>query len=120
MYREKGGGLAAPQIGGGTRLFIVNVFGEEERSGERVFINPRILDRGEELVVEEEGCLSIPEVRGNVSRPEAILCEYQDLSGEIFREEMHELEARVFQHEFDHLNGVLFLRHLNTTARLLA
>ena len=120
MYREKGVGLAAPQIGWGTRLFIVNVFGEEDRSGERVFINPRILDRGEELVVEEEGCLSIPEVRGNVSRPEAILCEYQDLSGEMFREEMNELEARVFQHEFDHLNGVLFLRHLNTTARLVA
>ena len=55
-----------------------------------------------------------------MSRPEAILCEYQDLSGEMFREEMNELEARVFQHEFDHLNGVLFLRHLNTTARLVA
>ena len=73
----------------------------------------------EETIVEEEGCLSIPEIRGNVSRPEAILCEYQDLSGETFREEMHELEARVSQHEFDHLNGVLFLRHLNTTAKLL-
>ena len=120
MYREKGVGLAAPQVGWSTRLFIVNVFGEEDRSGERVYVNPRILDKGEELIVEEEGCLSIPEVRGNVSRPEAILCEYQDLSGELFREEMHELEARVFQHELDHLNGVLFLRHLNTTARLLA
>ena len=117
MYREKGVGLAAPQIGWSARLFIVNIFGEEDRSGERVFINPRILDRGEELIVEEEGCLSIPEVRGNVSRPEAILCEYQDLSGEMFREEMNELEARVFQHEFDHLNGVLFIDHLSRLKR---
>lgn len=120
MYREKGVGLAAPQIGWSVRLFILNIYGDEDRSGERVFINPRILDKGEEITVEEEGCLSIPELRGNVSRPEAILCEYQDLSGERFREEMHELDARVFQHEFDHLNGVLFLRHLNTTAKLLA
>lgn len=120
MYNEKGVGLAAPQVGWNVRLFILNILGEEDRSGERVFINPRILDKGEEYFVEEEGCLSIPEVKGNVSRPEAILCEYQDLSGEKGREEMHELESRVFQHEFDHLNGVLFLRHLNTTAKLLA
>ena len=119
MYREKGVGLAAPQICWSVRLFIFNICGEEDSTGERVFINPRILDKGEEIIVEEEGCLSIPEIKGNVSRPEAILCEYQDLSGETFREEMHELEARVFQHEFDHLNGVLFLRHLNTTAKLL-
>ena len=54
-----------------------------------------------------------------VSRPEAILCEYQDFSGGMIRKEMYEIESRVFQHEFDHLNGVLFLRHLNTTAKLL-
>ena len=75
MYSEKGVGLAAPQIGWGARLFISNLLGEEDRSGERVFINPRILDKGEEYIIEEEGCLSIPEVRGMVSRPEAILCE---------------------------------------------
>ena len=119
MYSEKGVGLAAPQIGWGARLFISNLLGEEDRSGERVFINPRILDKGEEYIIEEEGCLSIPEVRGMVSRPEAILCEYQDFSGGMIRKEMYEIESRVFQHEFDHLNGVLFLRHLNTTAKLL-
>lgn len=120
MYRESGVGLAAPQIGWSVRLFVCNCLGQDERSGERVFINPRILDKGEEQASEEEGCLSIPEVKGKVSRPDSILAEYQDLSGEMFTEELFELDSRVFQHELDHLNGVLFLRHLNTTEKLLA
>jgi len=120
MYCESGVGLAAPQVGWGVRLFIFNCLGEEDRSGERVFINPRIIDKGEESVCEEEGCLSIPEVKGKVNRPDSLLAEYQDLSGELYREELSELDSRVFQHELDHLNGVLFLRHLNTTEKLLA
>ena len=120
MYRESGVGLAAPQVGWGVRLFIFNCLGEEDRSGERVFINPRIIDRGEDYLVEEEGCLSVPEVKGKVSRPDEILAEFQDLSGEMRREELCDIESRIFQHEFDHLNGVLFLRHLNTTEKLVA
>lgn len=120
MYSESGVGLAAPQVGWAVRLFVFNCLGQDDRSGERVFINPRIIDKGEDFISEEEGCLSIPEVKGKVSRPDAIIAEFQDLSGELLREEFHELEARVFQHEFDHLNGVLFLSHLNTTEKLLA
>jgi len=120
MYSESGVGLAAPQVGWSVRLFVCNCLGHEDRSGEKVFINPRIIDKGEEYVCEEEGCLSIPEVKGKVNRPDFLLTEYQDLSGELHREEMFELDSRVFQHELDHLNGVLFLRHLNTTEKLLA
>ena len=83
-------------------------------------LEPRIIDKGEEDVCEEEGCLSIPEVKGKVNRPDSLLAEYQDLSGELYREELFEPDSRVFQHELDHLNGVLFLRHLNTTEKLLA
>ena len=118
MYSESGVGLAAPQVGWSVRLFVCNCLGHED--GEKVFINPRIIDKGEEYVREEEGCLSIPEVKGKVNRPDSLLAEYQDLSGELYREELFEPDSRVFQHELDHLNGVLFLRHFNTTEKLLA
>ena len=120
MYGESGVGLAAPQVGWSGRLFIFNAVSEQPPEGERVFINPRIIERGEEEDIDEEGCLSIPDLRGKVKRSRRVVVESRGLDGEIVREEFVDLEARVFQHELDHLNGVLFIRHLSPTEKLFA
>ncbi|MCZ6793091.1 MAG: peptide deformylase [Planctomycetota bacterium] len=112
MYRENGVGLAAPQVGWSARLFVLNPLGAESPEGEMVFINPRVVEAdGEDI--DEEGCLSIPEVRGNVERNESVSFECQDLSGELVRRELEGLAARVAQHEYDHLDGILFIKRLS-------
>jgi peptide deformylase len=111
-------GLAATQVGWMTRLFVTNLAGPDDPSGEKVYVNPRILDaRGEEI--DEEGCLSIPEVRGPVKRHAFLRVEAQDLDGGMFQEELEGLPARAFQHELDHLDGILFIVRLSSSARLL-
>jgi peptide deformylase len=118
MYREKGVGLAAPQVAWGLRVFIVNVTGEPDPAEERIYINPRIsLAEGE--VREEEGCLSIPEVRGKVTRSQRVIVHARNLRGEDFEEEALDLKARVIQHELDHLDGILFISRLSAGDRLL-
>lgn len=118
MYREHGVGLAAPQVAWGTRLFVMNPAPEQEPSGERVYVNPRIVEtEGEEMG--EEGCLSIPDVRGHVARHRRIRIKAQDLDGSVVEEELEELPARVFQHELDHLDGILFIVRLSSSERLL-
>ena len=112
MYREFGVGLAAPQVGWSVRLFVMNPMGPEERDAERVFINPKILSAdGSEI--DEEGCLSIPDVRGRVERSATIEVEAQGLDGEMFRESLESLPARIVQHENDHLDGILFTSRLS-------
>jgi len=118
LYREKGIGLAAPQVGWSVRLFIANPTGEPDPSEERIYINPRIL-RVEEEIREEEGCLSIPGVRGLVTRSRVALISAQNLRGETFEEEAVDLKARVVQHEIDHLDGILFISRLTAGDRLL-
>lgn len=117
MYHASGVGLAAPQVGRSLRLFIVDTEQsyeqEDEESGIRqVFINPEKIEEAGEPWLYEEGCLSIPDVRAEVARPPRIRLRWRD---ERFRE--HEatfegLEARVIQHEYDHLEGVLFVDKL--------
>jgi peptide deformylase len=119
MYRERGVGLAAPQVGWSVRLFVANTKGEPDPGSERVYINPEIsLREGE--VCEEEGCLSIPGVRGKVTRSARIILRAKNLSGNAFEEDAIGLEARVLQHEFDHLDGILFLTRLSASDRMLA
>ena len=101
MYESKGIGLAAPQVGIGQRIFVVDV-GE----GPRVFINPRIIRKSGSAVM-EEGCLSIPDVSVKVKRPEKVRVKYLDADGLEHDENFEELLARVIQHENDHLNGKL-------------
>lgn len=117
MYEEHGVGLAAPQVGWGVRLFVMNPQGVEEPEAARVFINPRILDR-EGSAVDEEGCLSIPDVRGRVERATRVTVEAQDLDGVVFREDFEHLAARIVQHESDHLDGILFISRLSEADRL--
>jgi peptide deformylase len=122
MYREKGVGLAAPQVGWSARLFVVNALGESKPDGERVYINPEPTPSADaiEEVVDEEGCLSIPGVRGNVARHQRLRVRAMDLNGKVFEEDLVDLPARVFQHELDHLDGILFITRLSAAERMLA
>ncbi len=108
MYAARGIGLAANQVGLPYRLFIINPSADPaEKELEQVFINPQIIKRnGSEDA--EEGCLSLPEVYGPVTRAERITVEAFDLSGENFAYELGGIHARVVQHESDHLDGVMF------------
>jgi peptide deformylase len=118
LYKEKGIGLAAPQVGWGARLFIINTKGEPDPKEERVYVNPRILD-AEGEVRAEEGCLSIPDIRGMVTRSRKVRLSAQDLQGKLFEEEAVDLGARAVQHELDHLDGILFISRLSATDRFL-
>ena len=113
MYDSEGVGLAAPQVGQSVRLFVVDAspFAEDEPGLEdfkKVFINPEVLERSGERVPFNEGCLSIPNIREDVVREEKVVIRYQDLQGEWHEEEYDGIASRVIQHEFDHLEGVLF------------
>jgi peptide deformylase len=117
MYEAKGIGLAANQVSLPYRLFVVNVSSDPELSDEElVFINPEITKRtGSEEG--EEGCLSLPELYGQVRRAEEIVVEAFDLDGLGFEMTLDELGARVVQHETDHIDGVLFVDRMTDTAR---
>jgi len=119
MYAAEGIGLAAPQIDKSIRLFVIDLNPIDESEGKRVFVNPLIYEYGDETDEFEEGCLSIPTVREIVIRPTRIRIRYQDLEGEHFDEEVDEFLARVIQHEYDHLEGILFTDHLSTLKRSL-
>jgi len=109
MYRERGIGLAAPQVGLTERLFVMNLSGREGAGEEHVIINPEVLDvsKDEEEVI--EGCLSFPGITGHVRRPRGILVRYMDLDGDVHEVEADDLLARCFQHESDHLDGLLMV-----------
>src|SRR5690606_36202284 len=111
MYAAQGIGLAAPQVGRTERLFVCDV--EDQRY---TFINPELLlTEGQERA--EEGCLSIPEVFGEVTRAAVVRMRGQDLEGNPFELDASGLLARCLQHELDHLNGRLFLDHLSLLRR---
>ena len=113
MYDEVGIGLAAPQIGASLRLMVV---GDDDGRGARALVNPVITERGGEITA-EEGCLSIPGVFAQVTRAEWVNLEAQDVEGRAVALTARGLRARVFQHEMDHLDGVLFIDHLDPMTR---
>lgn len=122
MYNAHGVGLAAPQIGQSIRLFIVDTtqLKDEDSDHEgikRVFMNAQKVKEVGENWEYEEGCLSIPDIRGDVERPERIVLRYTDLEGVEREEEFEGLNARVIQHEYDHINGILFVEHLKPLKR---
>ena len=117
MYEARGVGLAANQVGLPFRLFIVNATAEpEETEQELVFINPEITQR-KGSIEGEEGCLSLPELYGQVRRAEEIVVEAFDLEGREFSMTLTELAGRVVQHETDHLDGVMFTDRLSESAQ---
>ncbi len=110
MYNASGVGLAAPQIGKALRLFIVDTVQiDKEKDGiKRAFINPQMLDESGEPWDYEEGCLSIPDINGDVTRPPDIRIKYYDTAFQLHEETFTGMDARVIQHEYDHIEGILF------------
>ena len=124
MYNAHGVGLAAPQIGRSIRLFIVDTVQlskEEKKEGgiKQVFLNAQMLDEEGEPWPYEEGCLSIPDVRGDVERLPQVRIRYMDAQFEEHEEVFTGIEARVIQHEYDHIEGRLFTERLKPIKRRL-
>src|SRR5690554_7256061 len=126
MYQANGIGLAAPQVGKSIRLFIVNAtpFGDDEDLSDeerkvlatfkKVFINAQIVKESGEEWAFNEGCLSIPDVREDVFRKPRIKIQYQDEDFKTYTETYEGLAARVIQHEYDHIEGILFTDKLSS------
>lgn len=118
MEVAEGIGLAAPQIAESKTLLVINAGLIEEDAPAKVFINPVILAEAGSISM-EEGCLSIPDIREDVIRPEMIKIKYLDLEGGQHEEECNGMLARVLQHEVDHLNGLLFVDRISQIKRKL-
>jgi peptide deformylase len=119
MYAAKGIGLAAPQIGISKRLTVIDLSFKDNPHEKIVLINPEIILR-EGKQYEEEGCLSLPDIRDKVRRDAHVVVRAQNVQGEWFEMEGTELLARAMQHEIDHLDGVLFIFRLSKLKRDLA
>lgn len=115
MYAANGVGLAAPQVSLSIRLFIIDTkaFSDNEESDlvplKQVFINPKLLDESGDEWLFNEGCLSIPDIREDISRKNTIKIEYFDENFKKYCKEFKGINARVIQHEYDHIEGVLFI-----------
>lgn len=116
MRNHRGVGIAAPQAGESLRVFLA--CGEDLEGEPLAFVNPRLHDFGGEGVVAEEGCLSLPEIHGHVARPQAVSITAFDLEGREFTLRSDGFPARVWQHEMDHLDGVLILDRMRAIDRL--
>ena len=116
MYAAHGVGLAAPQIGISRRIAVIDVTFKENPVQKLVLINPDIIHT-EGRISQNEGCLSIPEFRENVTRPKKVTVRAQNAKGEFFEHTGEELLARAFCHETDHLNGKLYISHISALKR---
>lgn len=116
MYAAKGVGLAAPQIGVGKRLAVIDISTGEDPKQKIVLINPEIV-KTEGSHKSEEGCLSLPTFREQVTRPLKVTVRAQDAHGKEFEMTGDELLARAFLHETDHLNGKLYINHISALKR---
>ena len=116
MYEAHGVGLAAPQIAIGRRIAVIDVTFKEVPNAKLVLVNPEII-LAEGKHTQSEGCLSIPDFRENVTRPNKVTVRAQDVNGKVFEKTGEELLARAFLHETDHLNGKLYISHLSALKR---
>jgi peptide deformylase len=116
MYVAHGIGLAAPQVGVSKRITVIDVSFKDKPEERVVLINPEIVE-SEGKQYEEEGCLSLPEIRDKVRRAARVKVRAQNVKGEWFEVEGTELLSRAMQHEIDHLNGILFINHLSSLKR---
>jgi peptide deformylase len=117
MYEASGIGLAATQIGVAQRVVVMDLGQREGEKEPRFFVNPEVVWASEETAPYEEGCLSVPEYYDAVERPVRVRVRYLDYDGKAVEEEAEGLFAVCFQHELDHLNGVLFIDHLSRLKR---
>ena len=120
MYEEKGIGLAANQIGVCINLLIVDStpIEENEENKTYIFINSKIIESVGSIIM-EEGCLSVPEIRAEIERPETITLQYQDLQKKVHEIKFSNIISRVIQHEIDHLEGKFFVDYLSPSKRIL-
>ncbi|MBC7884054.1 MAG: peptide deformylase [Saprospiraceae bacterium] len=124
MYFAHGVGLAAPQIGLSIRLFTIDTIqimdeDKKEEGIKQVFINAQVIEENGDLWPYEEGCLSIPDIRGDVERPQKVRLQYVD-ENFVKHDEIYEgINARVIQHEYDHLEGILFIEKLKPLKKKL-
>lgn len=116
MYRAPGIGLAAPQIGHSLRLAVIDLQENDTRTP-YVLINPEIVAASKELATREEGCLSIPGLFADVTRPAQVKVRFLDLEGARREVEASDLFAACLQHEIDHLDGTLFVDHISALKR---
>lgn len=124
MYRADGVGLAAPQVDRSIRLFVIDAGAMSEEYPElagfkKTFINPYIIDRSGKEWFFNEGCLSVPNVREDVKRKEGITIEYMDEGFELKEESYDGIKARIIQHEYDHLDGTLFVDRVSPIRKKL-
>jgi len=124
MYKSDGIGLAAPQVNKSIRLFVIDGTPLEEdfpelKDFKKVFINARIVERTGDDDVHDEGCLSLPTIREEVKRPDQITIEYLNEDFEPVTETYSGFAARVVQHEYDHIEGILFIDHLSALKKRL-
>ena len=117
MYAAPGIGLAAIQIGVPHRIIVMDLAREGEEPQPRYFVNPEIVWRSDETAVQEEGCLSVPEIYDEVERSERVRLTYLNYAGDAVEEEAEGLFSVCIQHEMDHLEGVLFIDHLSRLKR---
>ncbi len=117
MYAAPGVGLAAPQVGILKRMLVIDISDKDEPRNPIFVINPKITKKSEEMEECEEGCLSVPNQFAKVTRPAAITVEYQDRDGNHVTKDIEGFLAVVFQHEIDHLDGILYIDHLSSLKR---
>jgi peptide deformylase len=116
MYAAHGVGLAAPQIGIGKRIAVIDITFHEDPNAKLVLVNPEII-HVEGRHTQQEGCLSLPEFRENVTRPQKVTVRAQDAKGNRFEMTGEDLLARALMHETDHLNGKLYITHISALKR---
>lgn len=120
MYAAPGVGLAAPQVGRNIRMLVMDPAAKDEEKRPRVLINPELTLSGEDLLSEQEGCLSVPlNYRADVLRKSHVMLRAMDLDGNIIEEELTDFPAIVIQHEADHLDGILFIDRISRLRRAL-
>ena len=124
LKKAEGIGLAAPQINLLKRIFVIDTSPliKQDKSNEKfegIFINPIIIDGDNENIIYREGCLSFPDIFEEVIRPEKILVRFQDIHLKTHEEELDGIKSRIFQHEYDHLEGILFIDKINLIRRKL-
>lgn len=120
MYAAPGRGLAAPQVGVLQRLFVMDTEWKEGDRNPQVFVNPAILDCSADKVTRDEGCLSLPGVTTQITRPEKVELEWTTLAGDLRRGSFDGFAAACVQHEIDHLDGIVTLDRLNAEDRARA